>query len=151
MPTNILVESPRVSSRAKVALNSAVVTSGDFVSLSGGFVTTASAGTTIVGVSNQTKTYASNNQTVAKDTLSYNVATETTVVRCSITGGTITAADEGKFYNLSTANVVNGTTESAVESYVDTAVGAAVDPVIKFQLKLVRFITATLGEFTIVI
>jgi hypothetical protein len=151
MPTNILVESPRVSSRAKIALNSTVATSGDFVSLSGGFVTTASAGTPIVGISNQTKTYTASNQTVARETLSYTVATETTVVRCAITGGTITAADEGKFYNLSTANVVNGATESAVESYVDTVATSATDPVVKFQLKLVRFITATLGEFTIVI
>lgn len=136
MATNILVESPRASGRAEVALNSTVVNSGDFVSFSSGFVTSAGAATgKIIGVSNQTKTYSATNQTVAKETLSYTVATDTLVVRCAITGGTITNADEGKFYLLSSADVVNGASETTTEA------GA--------QLRLVKFISATLGEFAI--
>lgn len=137
MATNILVESPRASGRAEIALNSTVVTSGDFVSLSGGSVTTAATATgKVIGVSNQTKTYSATNQTVAKETLSYTVATDTLLVRCAIVNGTITNSDEGKFFLLFTANTVDSLSKTATEAGT--------------QLRLVKFISATLGEFAIV-
>jgi len=51
-----------------------------------------------------------------------------------ITGGTITQAKVGSYYNLTAAQVVNGASESAT-------VG---------QLRLDDFISATRGNFTIV-
>jgi hypothetical protein len=68
-----------------------------------------------------------------------------------ITGGTITVDDEGKFYNLTDADTVNGATESTVPFYVNTSdAGGAIDPVISMQLELVTFKSATLGEFRII-
>lgn len=57
-----------------------------------------------------------------------------TTFEVPITGGTITIADEGKYYDLATAITVDGTTES-------TSTG---------QLELVKFISATLCLFKIV-
>ena len=132
---NTFTESPETRSRARIAANSAAITSGDFVTLSGGFVAEATTSAIIEGVSNQTKTYASDNQTVAKLNVSYTVADDELVVRCAISGGTITAADEGKFYILgANGSTVDGTSES-------TLVGS---------LRMIKFISATLADFVIV-
>lgn len=56
---------------AKIASNSLVIESGDAVSLSSGFLALAGAGDTIEGVSLTQKTFASDNQTVAKEKLVY--------------------------------------------------------------------------------
>lgn len=130
--------------REKVALNSTAVQNNDFVSYSGGFITTSAPLIEIAGVSMQTKTYSATNQTVAKETLSYIAKSPEQVFRVAILGGTVTAADEGKFYDLSDARTVDGTTERT-----GAAVYAAV-PIILPQLQLVKYISATLGDFKIV-
>lgn len=134
-----------------IGANSAAFGVGDFVSYSGGYVTPSTAGVKIEGVSNSTKTFDSDNITVDKDTLSYTKATPSMTVVVEISGGTITQADEGKYYNLTDANTVDGTTESANESYIDTTSAAAVDPVVKYQLRLVDFVSSTSGKFAVVL
>lgn len=132
---NTFTESPELRSRARIAANSANIAVGDFVTLSGGFIAEATTTAIIEGVANQSKVYASDNQTVAKELLSYTVADDELVVRCAISGGTITAADEGKYYSLgANGSTVDGTTES-------TLVGS---------LRMVKFISATLADFVIV-
>jgi len=54
------------------------------------------------------KAYASNNQTVAQAPLNYIPKEVDVNYAVTITGGTITAADEGKFYNLSDEVTVDG-------------------------------------------
>lgn len=128
--------------RERVALNSTAVQNNDFVIYSGGFVTVASAATEIIGVSMQTKTYTSDNQTVAKAVLAYVAKSPEQLFRVAISGGTITAADEGKFYSLTDARTVDGTTEAT--SPYDTN-GALVK-----NVQLIKFVTATSCDFKIV-
>lgn len=136
MANRIIEEKSAVSSSASgVAANSTVVNSGEFVTLSGGFVTKASTSAIIEGYSAETTTYAADNQTVAKARLQYVKADPKVVVRVAISGGTITAADEGKYFILgANGYTVDGTSES-------TLVGS---------LRMVKFISATLADFAIV-
>jgi hypothetical protein len=138
--------------RTGVAANSLDLTAGaTFLKISGGFVAQATAPTDrIVGVNQTAALFASDNQTVAKATVDFVPKESDHYYLVAISGGTITQADEGKFYNLASANTVDGTTESTVPYYVDTTAGAAVDPVISMQLELVKFISATSSVFRIV-
>jgi len=95
--------------------------------------------------------FAADNQTVAKGKVWYVPKETQETYECIISGGTVTADDEGKFYNISGADTVNGATESLVPYYVNTSdAGAATDPVLSMQLELVQFISATKGVFRIV-
>lgn len=131
--SNVLIESPITVGSAGVAVNSTAVTSGAFVALVGNTVGVAGASSVIAGVSNMGKTFASDNETVAKEKLGYTKKNDLMVVRVAISGGTITSADVNKLYTLSNSVTVDGTTES-------TSAG---------QLRLVKFISATLGDFAI--
>lgn len=134
-----LIEAVDTYSREGVAANSLSITSGDFVTDQGGFVTGASATTPIVGLSNQNKTFASNNQTVAKEKLSYTVVEPKCcqVIRATIAGGTVTATSVGNYFTLTSASTVNGASSVAV-------------PLVTSQLRLVKYISATLGDFVVV-
>jgi hypothetical protein len=50
---------------------------------------------------------ASDNQTVAKATVNYIPKRAKNLYNVTITGGTITQADEGKYYNLSDSETVD--------------------------------------------
>ena len=117
-----------------VAANSLDASVGTLISLSGGYAAASGAGTDIVGVSVTSKVFAADNQTVAMDKVTINPTKSETVYEMPITGGTITAAKVGKFYNITATQVVDGATESAT-------VG---------KLQLVKFISATRGQFKIV-
>lgn len=135
-------------SRSNIVTNSVTLANGDFVSIVGGFLAKATTTSRIEGMSNGSLVAASDNQTVAKKTMSYTKASPFVEFECTISGGTITQADEGvSYYNLTTGNVIDGTTESAVGSYIDTTSAAAVDAVVYMQFKLVKFLTATTGIF----
>lgn len=106
----------------------------EFLNATGGYAIKAVAGGVVSGVSKEVATFASDNQTVAMKKLVYEPQKAQTTFRVPITGGTITIADEGKYYDLATSTTVDGTTESATTG----------------QLKLVKFISATLCDFQIV-
>lgn len=97
------------------------------------WVDAAGAGDTIIWVSVTDKTYTSDNVTVALARVTYLPSEALDEVLLPITGGTVTVADEGKFYDLTTAHV-DGTTES-------TTTG---------QVKLTKFFSASLSWFAIV-
>ena len=137
------------ASDTKLGANSQTITNGDFVTLSGNTVVKSVATGIIDGVSNQTITTTADNVTVAKATVSFTKVDEETEYDCTISGGTITVADEGKFFNLTAGGVVDGATESTVASYIDTTSAAAVDAVVRFQLRMVKFISATKGIFKV--
>lgn len=120
------------SAQSGIGGNSADLKAGDFVQKSDGYVIGATAGSIIVGTSKVEKVYASDNQTNAQEVVTY-VPSTSAVYSVEISGGTITQADEGKFYDLSDKDTVDGTTE-------DVATG---------QLVLVKYVTPTLGHFSI--
>lgn len=145
-------------SRSEIGGNSVSVSNGNFVSLSGGYIIKAvDTSGRIEGIANETATMASDNQTVAKAKICYTVAQPTTEFEITISGGTVTQADVGKFYNLTSGGTaIDGTTESATGSYVNTSesltgnaesIGSATDAVLKLQFKLVKFLSATNGIF----
>ena len=147
MPISTGKKAPyEVDSRQGIGANILTTVAGQFfLKRTGNIVDKATAPTDrIVGVNETRALFASDNQTVAKNKVWYVTKEVNETYLCTISGGTITAASEGKFYNLSAADTVNGATESTDD------VGAAIDPVISMQLELVRFISATLGEFRIV-
>jgi hypothetical protein len=121
-------------SKTGLAKNSLALTDAAFVFVAGGIVDVAVAGGRIDGVSATVKTFASDNQTVAKDTVEYTDVSSQALYTVTITGGTITAADEGKYYDLSDSVTVDGTSES-------TTTG---------QLRMVKFVSATSAIFQIV-
>jgi len=114
--------------------NSVTFAFRDFVTKTAGFLVLATAGSTILGVSKENAVMASDNQTVGKVLVAVEPQKEQTTWEVVITGGTITIADEGKYYDLATVTTVDGTSESATTG----------------QLQLVKFISATLCLFKIV-
>lgn len=128
-------------SETRIAVNSAAIQPGDAIKMSGEFAALAWAGETIVWVAKTQQTFASDNQTVAQNKVLYTPTRPETTFRIPILGGTITAADVNKYYDITSTQVVDGTTETT------TATG---------QLQLVKFITSVsgatmgLGEFKVV-
>jgi hypothetical protein len=117
-----------------VASNSLDVAQGTLLSITGGFAVAAGVGTTIIGVSKDQKVFASDNQTVAMKKVNFHPTKDSDEYLATITGGTITQAKVGNYYDLTAAQVVNGATESATTG----------------QVQLVEFISATRGIFKIV-
>ena len=133
-----------------VGANSLNLTGKFFLKRTGNIIDKAGASDRIIWVNYTEKVFASDNQTVAKAKVEFEPKETQMTYVVEITGGTVTVDDEGKFYNLTDADTVNGATESTVPYYVDTTAGAAIDPVISMQLQLVKFISATKWEFKIV-
>jgi len=117
-----------------IAGNSLDASSGTFISITGGYAVATWAGVDIAGVSVTEKVFASDNQTVALAKVSIAPTDAGVEYGISISGGTITQADVGKFYDLTAAQVVDGATES-------TTTG---------QLQMTKFVSATYGYFKIV-
>lgn len=150
--TNIAFKDVTRSSRTELAANSTTILSGDLLTVaSSGYPQKAGATGAIIGIANNGVTAASDNLTVAKLKAEYTLSSGVQYFDFPVSGGTITVADQGKFYNLlSDGTAVDGATESTIESYVDTVAGTAFDPVIKYQVKLIGFKSATLCTFSIV-
>ena len=138
------------NSQTGVGANSLNLTGKFFLKRTGNVIDKAGASDRVIGVNYTEDTFASDNQTVALKTVEFEPKENQTTYIAEISGGTITVVDEGKYYNLSDADTVDGSTESTVPFYVDTTAGTAIDPVISMQLQLVKFISATKGIFKIV-
>ena len=141
----------KTSTLSGIGDNSMVLDGAYFLQQTSGIVEKATAGARIIWVNNTQATFASDNETVAKKRVEFVPATADRLYEVEITGGTITVADEGKYYNLTDADTVNGATESTVPFYVDTSdTGGAADPVIALQVQLVKFVSSTKSIFRIV-
>jgi len=117
-----------------IGANSVDTTTGDcFVTKTNEFVAKSTAGSEISGVSLTQKAFASDNQTVAKARLGFIPTDVDNIYDVTITGGTITVVDEGKYYDLSDSVTVDGASES-------TTTG---------QLRMVKFVSATNSKFKI--
>ena len=105
-----------------------------FVSKSGAIVSKATSSGEVVGVSKtQNVVFASDNQTNAMLPLNYVPANSEHLYETTISGGSITIADEQYYFNLANEVTVDGISAS-------TTTG---------QLRLIKFINATLGQFRI--
>jgi len=113
--------------------NSAVFTMHCFVNKVANVLHLAVAAGNISGIAMEAVTMASDNETVAKAFVNYEIPKDSTTYEVEIAGGTITVVDEGKFYDLTDSDTVDGTSES-------TTTG---------QVKLEKFVSATKGIFTI--
>jgi len=105
-----------------------------FVTKTNEFVALATAGSEISGASITQKAFDADNQTVAKARLAYIPNHVDITYDCTISNGTITVVDEGKYYDLMDSVTVDGATES-------TTTG---------QLRMVKFNSATNSTFRIV-
>lgn len=141
-------------SSTKIGTNSAAFANGDLVSVTSGFAVKATAGKRIIGVSNQTITFDSDNQTVDKATLSYTRVEPSDTLAELTTSASIAYADVGKFYDVVTGTqLVDVATALVSETgmVVNTSdTGAATDPVIIRQVRLEKVINSTLGVFSFV-
>ena len=139
------------NSEKGIGANSLNLTGKFFLKRTGNIIDKAGASDRIIWVNYTEQVFASDNQTVAKAKVEFEPKETQMTYVVEITGGTVTVDDEGKFYNLTDADTVNGATESIVPNYVDTSnTGGATDPVISMQLQMVKFISATKWEFKIV-
>lgn len=117
-----------------IGANSVDTTSGGcFVTKTNEFVAKATTGSEISGVALTQKAFASDNQTVDKKRLGFIPTTVDNIYDVTISGGTVTVVDEGKYYDLLDSVVVDGTSES-------TTTG---------QLRMVKFVSATNSKFKI--
>ena len=145
-------------STSRIAANSASFASGDFVSLTSGFAVKSTAGKRVIGVANGTKSFAADNQTVAKDTISYTRIDPSETLAELKTSAAIANADVGKFYDLVTGTqLVDVATALVSETglFVNTSdAGVATDAVVPRQVKLEKVLgvsgTSTLGVFSFV-
>lgn len=141
-------------SSTKIGTNSASFANGDLVSVTSGFAVKSTAGKRIIGVSNQTITFDSDNQTVDKATLSYTRVEPSDTLAELTTSASIADADVGKFYDVVTGTqLVDVATALVSETgmIVNTSdAGAATDPVIIRQVRLEKVINSTLGVFSFV-
>jgi len=120
--------------KSNIGGNSVVFTDKCMVDATGWFLILAIVGGNIDGIAKQEVTMASDNQTGAMKEVLWEPIKPSTTVKMTVTGGTITVADEGKFFDLATASTVNWASESATTG----------------QLKMTKFISATKCEFAIV-
>jgi len=121
------------SNRTWVGANSLVLDAPFFLKSTGNVVDKAGAGERIVGVNNTEKTYAADNVTVAKATVTYVPETANRLYEVA-TSAAITVDDETKYYDLTAAGIVDAATESATTG----------------EVELVKFINGSLGAFKIV-
>ena len=152
MATIKIVNGQTEASFDGIATNSLAVSNGDLLALASGFVAKATASTgRLIGCANGTKTYASDNQTVAKDVVNFlKFVPGETIIELTTTAS-IAAADVGKFFNLTGSQTVDHSTGRTFQTSVNTSdAGAAADAATIYPLQLVEYISATKGRFMVV-
>lgn len=137
------------SSFEGIASNSVAIANGDMLSLASGFVVKATASTgRVIGVANGTKTYAADNQTVAKAKVNYlRLIPGESLLELNTTAS-ITAAMVGNFFTVNSSQVIDHSTSRAFKTSTNTSdAGAAADAATIYPFQLVEFISATKGKF----
>jgi hypothetical protein len=134
-----------------IGTNSASFAVGDLVIETSGFAAKASTSGQLVGNAVAAKTFASDNQTVAKAELEVKPFNKGTVLTLTASAASLAQADVGSFFNLTSGQLVDYATKATASAVVDTSdAGAATDPVIYKQLKLRKVVSTTVGEFSVV-
>ena len=119
---------------ARIGANSLVLDGAYFITVTDGIADKSAAGELIEWVNYTQEVYASDNETVAKEEVRIDPAFRGNTYEVEIGGvGTVTRADESKYFDLLDSDTVDAATVSATTG----------------QLELVRFISATKWEFRI--
>lgn len=137
--------------REPIGANSAAIVTGDLVTIAGGFASKATTTGILSGSALKDVTFASDNQTVAQATLPVRVFSPHTRLILACSSSSLAKTDEGKFFNLTSGQVVDYATAGTTAQVVNTSdAGSATDPVITKQLKLVRYIGQNTSEYAVV-
>ena len=152
MATLKVLANPEESSFEGIASNSLAVANGDMLSLVSGFVVKATASTwRIIGIANGTKTYTSDNQTVAKAKVNYLRVTPWETILELNTTSSITAAGVGNFFNINSSQVIDHATVRQFQTSTNTSDGGVTaDIATIYPFQLVEYISATKGKFLVV-
>ena len=129
--------------------NSAAIAVGDIVTLASGFASKSGTTGDLYGSAVEAKTFASDNQTVAKATLAVRPFNQGTLLTLTADAD-ITKDDEGTYFNLNADQTVDVATKTTYGSFIDTTSASATDALVKKQLKLIKFVSARVGEFAVV-
>lgn len=140
--------------RQYIGANSATINSGDIVTLSGGFVSTIVATGQVEGIAQETKTFASDNQTVAKAKISVVLPRKGQTFSLTCNSASLAQADVGAYFLLASGNTVDYATKRATTApyIVNTSdAGAATDPVLLPHVRLVEYVgqNTSIYEFVI--
>lgn len=93
----------------KVAANDLVVEAGDFVKLSNNFIEKAGVGDRIEGVSHTTKTFTSDNETVAKANVNYRPRRDLDTYKVIVDGGVLDQSYVGQFFEMTVDQAIDFT------------------------------------------
>lgn len=119
----------------RIATNSLTIATGDLVSEASGFWIKAVAGGLILWVSDTSKTFASDNQTVAKDVVLYTPTNDEDTWVWTASAASLAQADVGSYFDIvNTTQLVDYASKSASTG----------------QLKLEKVISTTVWVFKIV-
>ena len=138
-------------SNAKIAANSQTILSGDLVTLSGGFISKAGTTGIIEGVATQDLTSASDNQTVAKATVGYVESVPSMRVQLECSSNSLAATDEGSYFNLTSAGIVDYATKTSYPSFIDTTSASAADATVYKQVRLEKYVGEDTSTYSVVI
>lgn len=125
-----------LNSEKWVGANSLGLNGQHFLARAGNVISKALTASRIIWVNYTESDFASDNQTGAKDTVRFEPKVTGTSYNVTIAGGTVTIADEGKFFSITNSETVDGTTVNAAPTGL--------------QLEMVEFISATEGVFKII-
>lgn len=139
--SNLSANSKVAEYRTLIGTNSATIASGEFVGIASGFATKLGATGPIEGIALQTVTFASDNQTVAKATVQVLLPRKGITFVAPCTSASLSQANVGNFFVLDSSQNVDYSTASTAPAIVNTSdAGAAADPVIGRQVKLVKYV-----------
>lgn len=131
--------------------NSVAFTVGDLVTVAGAFAIKSTTTGPITGSALTTVTFTSDNQTVAKATLPVRVFSQLTRIVLACSSSSLNKDDEGKFFSITSGQVVDYATAGTVSGVVNSSdAGSATDPVLRKQLKLVKYVGQNTSEYSIV-
>lgn len=114
-----IISPDRLSGGQEVAENSLVAVTGLPINVESGIVSKADAGEKIEGLSMETKTFDSDNESVKKSKLEFVRLKDETEVEFEVSGGTISTANVGDLFDITSTGVVNGASITPV-AQVDT-------------------------------
>lgn len=140
-----------IPSETRVASNSLAIAQHDFVAETSWFMVKAGASSEILGISETIKTFASDNQTVAKAVVNFIPKQNDLIMKMATSAASLTQADVGSYFNMTAGQIIDYATKSTTKSVTNTSdAGVATDPLITKQFQCTKFLTSSLWLFKIV-
>ena len=99
----------------------------------------------ILGISETIKTFASDNQTVAKAVVNFIPKQNDLIMKMATNAASLTQADVGSYFNMTAGQIIDYTTKSTTKSVTNTSdAGVTADPLITKQFQCTKFLTSSL-------